>query len=275
MVAVSSIGMEGSRLFDRRRWPRGFRIDANQYCLRVSAWLQKTTMKLQNETDARRPVHGKWYGDACGAAFAMELIGERWTLLVIRELMLGGRRFSEIRASLPSLSAKTLTERLESLQELGIVERAYLPPPVSAHVYQLTEWGRELEPAFQELVRWAVRSPFHDPGLMLTPVSLMLSLRTMLDPARIGDLELWVALDVGDDHFAGRVRRGELSIHPAGDGVMSPDLRFSAPSTADFLQVFYGKKSPEEAGGRLIVEGDPALAQRFIDLFVVPPKWGA
>ncbi|MCT2400962.1 winged helix-turn-helix transcriptional regulator [Novosphingobium mangrovi (ex Huang et al. 2023)] len=232
-------------------------------------------MKFKKETRSGRAVHGKWYGDACAVAFGMELIGERWTLLVIRELMLGGRRFSDIRASLPGLSAKTLTERLETLQDLGIVERAYLPPPVSAQVYQLTEWGRGLEPALQELGRWALRSPLHDPGLLLTPVSLMLSLRTMLDPSRIGDLELWVALDVGDEHFAGRLRRGELSIHPAGDGVMSPDLRFSAPGASDFLPVFYGKRSPEEAGGRLKIEGDPALAQRFIDLFVLPPKWGS
>lgn len=220
----------------------------------------------------RQTVHGKWYGDACAAAFAMELIGERWTLIVIRELMLGGRRFSDIRASLPGLSAKTLTERLETLQGLGVVERALLPPPASTQVYQLTEWGRALEPAMQELGRWAMRSPLHDPGLPLTPVSLMLSLRTMLNPAKIGDLELWVAFDVGEDHFAGRVRHGELSIHPVGDRMMSPDLRFTAPSASDFLPVFYGKESPKDAGGRLRIEGDPALAQRFMDLFALPPK---
>ncbi|HKR90895.1 winged helix-turn-helix transcriptional regulator [Novosphingobium sp.] len=229
-------------------------------------------MKFKKETYPGRVVHGKWYDDACGAAFAMELVGERWTLLVIRELMLGGRRFSDIRASLPALSAKTLTERLETLRELGIVERTHLPPPASAQVYQLTEWGRALEPVLQELGRWAVRSPLHDPALPLTPVALMLSLRTMLDPGRIGDLELWVAFDVGGDRFAGRLRGEELSIHPAGEAEMSPDLRFSAPSASDFLPVFYGKQKPEEAGNRLAIAGDPALAQRFIDLFAMPPK---
>ena len=203
----------------------------------------------------------------------MELIGERWTLLVIRELMLGGRRFSDIRASLPGLSAKTLTERLETLRGLGIVARAYLPPPASAQVYQLTEWGQGLEPVLQELGRWAVRSPLHDPQLPLTATSLMLSLRTMLDSAKIGDLELWVAFDVGTEHFAGRLRGGELAIHPAGGGVASPDLRFSAPAAGDFLPVFYGKRTPEEAGGRLTIMGDPALARRFIDLFALPPKY--
>ncbi len=229
-------------------------------------------MKLKNETKTGRSVHGKWYGDACAAAFGLELVGERWTLLVVRELMLGGRRFSDIRASLPNLSAKTLTERLETLQELGIVERALLPPPASTQVYQLTEWGRGLEPVLQELGRWALRSPLHDPQLPLTPVSLMLSLRTMLDRRRIGDLELWIAFDVGGEHFAGRLRHGELTIHPAGDGMLTPDLRFRAASASDFLPVFYGKRDPGEAGGALAVEGDPGLAQRFLDLFVMPAK---
>lgn len=232
-------------------------------------------MKSSSEADSGRSVHGKWYGDGCAAAFGMELIGERWTVPVIRELMLGGRRFSDIRASLPALSAKTLTERLETLQGLGIVERALLPPPASTQVYQLTEWGRGLEPLLQELGRWALRSARHDPLLPMTAVSLMLSLRTLLDSRKIGDLELWIAFDVGDDHFAGRLRGRELRIHPAGDGVTSPDLRFSAPDARDFLPVFYDRRAPQEAGGRLVAQGDPALVQRFIDLFALPPKWAS
>lgn len=220
----------------------------------------------------RNSPHGRWYGDACGAAFAMELIGERWALPIVREMMLGARRFSEIRAQLPGLSAKTLTERLESLEANGIVERATLPPPAAVQVYRLTEWGRALEPVMQELGRWAVRSTLHDPTLPITPVSLMLSLRTMIVPERIGELDLWVGFDVGEDRFAGRLRAGDLAIHPAGDGLAAPDLRFVAASASDFLPVFYGKRTVAEAGWRLRIEGDPALAQRFIDLFSLPPK---
>jgi len=237
-------------------------------------------MKLQKDTKgsgratsgAAQKSHGRWYGDACAAAFGMELVGERWSRLVVREMMLGPRRFSELRAALPALSAKTLTERLEGLEATGIVERAMLPPPVAAQVYRLTEWGRELEPVLQALGRWAVRSPLHDAALPMTPVSLMLSLRTMLDTGRIGDLELWIAFDVGEQHFAGRLRAGDLTIHPAGDGMPAPDLRFSAASAADFLPVFYGKVPLHEAGNALKIEGDADLARRFIDLFVLPPK---
>lgn len=235
-------------------------------------------MKLQKETETGRTesggggVHGRWYADACGAAFAMELIGERWTLLIIREMMLGARRFTELRAALPGLSAKTLTERLESLVALGIVERRQLPPPASARVYALTEWGQGLEPVMQELGRWSVRSPLHDPRLMMTPVALMLSMRTMLAAERVGDLDLWIAFEIAGQHFAGRLARGELTIHPGGARLAAPDLRFTAPDAGDFLPVLYGKKSPEECGSRLIVEGDPALAARFIALFELPPK---
>ena len=77
-------------------------------------------MELQKETESSDARHGRWYEDACGTAFAMELVGERWSLLIVRELMLGGRRFSDLRASLPGISAKVLTERLGSLErEIG------------------------------------------------------------------------------------------------------------------------------------------------------------
>ncbi|WP_188767386.1 winged helix-turn-helix transcriptional regulator [Novosphingobium endophyticum] len=234
--------------------------------------LQKDTKGSKSAMDGAETPHGRWYDDACGAAFAMELIGERWSLLIVREMMLGARRFSELRAALPNLSAKVLTERLETLEATGIVERSWRKPPVAAQVYGLTEWGRALEPVLQELGRWAVRSPLHDPALPLTPVALMLSLRTMLDTNKTEGMELWIAFDVGDQHFAGRLREGDLAIHPVGEGMASPDLRFTAPEAVDFLPVFYGKVSPEEAGGRLAIEGDPALARRFIDLFSLPAK---
>lgn len=245
-------------------------------------------MKLQNTTNvARSPggkagsprkgaaahrSHGRWYGDGCAMAFGMELIAERWSLPIIREMMLGPRRFSELRGALPVLSAKTLTERLEGLEASGIVERALLPPPVSAQAYRLTAWGHELEPVMQALGRWAVRSPMYDPALPLTPVALMLSLRTMLDPARIGDLELWIAFDVGEQRFAGRLRAGDLSIHPAGDGMPAPDLRFSAPHATDFLPVFCDKAPLDQPRGALRIEGDADLAARFVGIFVMPPK---
>src|SRR4028118_2042710 len=107
------------------------------------------------------------YDDACGAAHALDLVGERWALLVMRELMLGPKRFSDLRADLPGISANVLTQRLEGLEAAGVLVRRKLPPPASTQAYELTPWGYEAEPIFQVLGRWAARSPGHDPTLPL------------------------------------------------------------------------------------------------------------
>ncbi|MDE8651965.1 winged helix-turn-helix transcriptional regulator [Novosphingobium album (ex Liu et al. 2023)] len=228
-------------------------------------------MKLRNETEESR-THGKWYDDACGAAFAMELVGERWSILVVRELMLGGRRFSDIRASLPGISAKVLAERLATLESAGIVMRARSGPPASVQIYALTDWGRAMEPVLQELGRWAVQSPMHNPRLPLTPVSLMLSMRTMFDSDAAGGLAMTVLFEVGETRFLGRLGDGELAIERIGPEAVAADVGFRAPAAGDFLPVFYGKQPPETPGLRLEITGDRALAGRFLDLFRLPPK---
>ena len=129
------------------------------------------------------------YEDACGAAHALDLVGERWALLVVRELMLGPKRFGELRASLPGLSANVLTQRLDGLEAAGVLARRKLPPPASVQVYELTPWGYESEPIFQALGRWAARSPKHDPSLPLSAVSLFLSFRTMFAAARVEGMD--------------------------------------------------------------------------------------
>ena len=111
----------------------------------------------------RKPAQRRWYDDACGTAHALDLVGERWALLVMRELMFGPKRFSDLRASLPGISANVLTQRLEGLEAAGVLVRRRLPPPAAAQVYELTAWGYESEPIFQALGRWAARSPVARP----------------------------------------------------------------------------------------------------------------
>lgn len=127
-------------------------------------------MKLKTITKkaARRPR--RRYDDACGVAHALELIGERWALLVVRELLLGPKRFSDLRADLAGISANILTQRLDQLETAGVLYRRKLPPPASTQVYELTRWGYESEPMIQALGRWAARSPAHDPRLPLSAV---------------------------------------------------------------------------------------------------------
>ncbi len=239
-------------------------------------------MELQKETISPPVLHGRWYGDACGAAFAMELLGERWSLLVLREMMLGPRRFSGLRTSLPGISAKVLTERLERLEAAGLLRRTTLPPPASVQAYELTEWGYEAEPIMQVLGRWAVRSPGHDPTLPLTPVSAMLALRTMIRPERAEGLSLTANFEFGEERFAARLADGEL--HVARTHAETPDadntgahLAITAPSANAMLPWIFGKHPLEDVSQAtgLVVAGDRALADRFAASFALPPKVAA
>ncbi len=229
-------------------------------------------MKLHKETEGDHKVHGRWYHDACGGAFAMELIGERWSFPIIRELMLGGRRFSDIRASLPGISAKVLTERLAGLEASGIVTREATSAPAPAKLYALTAWGLALEPVMQELGRWSVQSRHFDPTLPLTPVSLMLSLRTMIDPHPPRDWMLNVRFEVAAERFTGRLANGELRIARATAQDGAADITFRALHPNAYLPVFYGKRSLESPGITLTAQGDAAIIQRFIDLFALPHR---
>lgn len=209
------------------------------------------------------------FHDACGMAHGLELLGDRWALFVVRELMLGPRRFGDLRADLPGISANVLTQRLNELEARGVVERTRLPPPANVPVYGLTDWGYEAEPIIQTLGRWAARSPGHDPTLPISAVSILLSLRTMIDPARIGDLALSVGFRFGSHEHAGLLDGDGLVIaQAAADG---RDLLFSGAPEA-FAAFVYGDVPVDALGGALTVTGDPVLARRFADLFSLPPK---
>jgi DNA-binding HxlR family transcriptional regulator len=215
--------------------------------------------------------HRRWYDDACGAALALEFIGERWSLLILRELMFGPRRFGEIRKHLVGISANVLTQRLAGLAAAGLLERALLLPPASTPVYALTPWGLEIEPVLQAMGRWATRSPQHDPAMTLSPASTMLSLRTMIDPANAAGLTLTVGFRLGDDRFIARLVDGELRI-VRGDPDEAEIVIATDPTPLAFW--IYGKRplAEAEAEGTIRITGDRGLAERFATLFALPPK---
>lgn len=221
-------------------------------------------MKVQKETKRR-------YDDACGTAHALELVGERWALLVLRELMLGPKRFSDLKASLPGISANVLTQRLEGLEEAQLLFRRKLPPPASAWVYELTSWGYEAEPILQTMGRWAARSPHHDPTLPLSAVSLMLSFRTMLDRKRAKELKARIGFAISDETFLARLEDGRIEI--ARDALDGADLVFAGAATAIAAVVYAGQPlAALEAAGALEIRGNRKLAERFLTLFPLPAK---
>jgi DNA-binding HxlR family transcriptional regulator len=229
-------------------------------------------MKLQKETKSQEAGrHGKWYDDACGTAFALELVGERWSLLIVRELMFGGRRFSDLRAGLPGISAKVLTERLEGLERAKIVQRRLLPPPAAVQIYELTAWGYKAEDAIKELGRWAATSPDHDPTLPLSPASLMLSFRTMFDGEQAGGLEVSGAIRIGQEHFFVEVARGKLRAE-RGE-IEDPEFTFEADAASAIAAAVYGKVPFDDlATAGLDVTGNRDAALAYVGCFHLPEK---
>src|SRR5918992_2048925 len=152
------------------------------------------------------------YCDGCAAAHALDLVGERWALLVVRELLLGPKRFTDLRAGLPRVSPNVLAQRLRDLEEAEVVRRRRLPPPAASRVYELTEWGEELEPVVIALGRWGARSPSRPRDAELGVDSLILSFRTMFDARGAGGLEARYELRLGEDVFRAEVADGRFEI---------------------------------------------------------------
>lgn len=230
-------------------------------------------MKLQKVTNKNADGSRRSYDDACASAHALDLIGERWALLVMREMMMGPRRFSDLRASLPSISANVLTQRLEGLEEAGIVRKRKLPPPASTQVYELTEWGLEAEPVLLALGKWGVRSPMHDPTLPLSAVALMLSFRAKFDSAKAKGVEAAIVFRFGEEDFFVGVRKGVLTTE-RGERDADVTVVGTPPAVAGLV---YGKVPLKEMEkqGALSVTGDKASLMRLADLYQMPPKAGA
>lgn len=208
------------------------------------------------------------YDDGCGAAHGMELIGERWALLVVRELVLGPKRFTDLRSSLPKLSPNVLVQRLRELEESGIVRHRKLPPPAASQVYELTEWGRELEPIIMSLGRWASRSPSKPSG-PLSLSSMVLAMRTMFSAEAAGDFNAVLRLHLAEQDFTATVRNGAFDVK-AGE---PPNVDASIFCEPQGLQALvFGGRSLREAikAADVRVEGDRAAVERFLTLFPLP-----
>jgi DNA-binding HxlR family transcriptional regulator len=198
-------------------------------------------------------------------AHALELIGERWAMLILRELAYGSRRFSELKADLPGISANVLTQRLAELEERGLVRKTRLPPPASVQVYEATPWALEVAPVIGKLGKWAARSPLHDPTLPLSHAAIMMSLQTMLDPERARGLAGRFGFRFGEIDYSATLREGELHVVR---GVEKDRDAVMTTTPEGLAAVIYGGAPIETVG----VEGDLALARRFVTLFPLPDK---
>jgi len=201
------------------------------------------------------------YGDQCGVARSLDVIGERWALLIVRELLLGPKRFNDLLAGLDGASPNVISQRLRELTGSGVIRQRDLGPPARVRVYELTDWGRELEPVVLHLGQWGTRAPLPE-GARWGLDSLLLALQATADPLVVnGRYELRVGADVFTvDGTSGsvRVRRGTAD---------RPDAALT--TDADTLHaVVLGKRSIAETAesGDLRLDGDSQAISGLVGL---------
>jgi DNA-binding HxlR family transcriptional regulator len=206
------------------------------------------------------------YHDPCGIARALDVIGDRWALLVVRELIFGSKRFVQLRNGLRGVSPNVLTQRLRDLESAGVVCRDVLDPPASVTIYKLTPRGRALEPILLELGRWGSQEPVTTSNEMSVNAAF-LALKTVFDPDAAVDAT--IALRVDGDWF--RVTVADDSIDIIRARTAQPTTIFQTDVTT-LRAVAFGREAVTDAerDGRLTVVGDRGVAERFARMFPVP-----
>jgi DNA-binding HxlR family transcriptional regulator len=214
-------------------------------------------------SDARR------YDDPCGIARALDVIGDRWALLVVRELTFGPRRFVALRAGLHGISPNVLAQRLRGLEAAGVVRRDMLGPPASVAVYELTDRGRELRPVLLALGRWGSGEPVTTPA-ELSVSALLVALQTVYAPGAAGAPAAGTAFALGFDGDWYQVAASEdgLDITPGRAGQPAATLE---ADVATMRAVAFGREpaGAAERAGRLRITGDRRAADSFASMFAL------
>jgi len=210
------------------------------------------------------------YDDGCATAHALDLIGERWALLVVRELLFGPKRFTDLRIDLRTISPNVLTQRLETLEATGIVRRRKLPPPAASWIYELTEWGSELEDTIVTLGKWAARSPFLEQGLPISRAGLLLAMRAMYRPQDDGGFR--VCLDMPDGITVVSGTPEGFDIQFGDEALKSAQATFSGTSSV-LDGILFGGVSVEAAvkAGDARITGDISAISKLLRAFPMPP----
>jgi len=210
------------------------------------------------------------YGQFCGLARALEIVGERWALLIIRDLLVGHRRYTDLHRGLPKIPTNILSARLKELEAAGVVRRRILPRPESSIVYELTEYGAALEDVVLSLGRWGARSLGEQaPEDIVTVDSLIMALRSTFRPGPARGDRLSYELRFGDIVLHARVGDGGLT---AAAGPL-PDADLVIEAGPGFRALLAGEIDPGQAiaDGLVRLTGDPGLLHRFVEIFAIEP----
>jgi DNA-binding HxlR family transcriptional regulator len=208
------------------------------------------------------------YGDACGIARALDVVGERWALLVVRELLLGPQRFSDLRRALPGASSNLVTDRLRELESRGVVRRRNLPPPAGSRVYELTEWGRELEPIVLALGSWGVRAPLPPAPRTLSATSVLLFLRTSAHPDPNAP-PTTCRLELDHRVWTIRTAAGQVHVEPGEPATAEVSLR-ADPQTLNALLGDPAALDAALADGTVVAAGNLPALRRLLQAVTIP-----
>lgn len=212
----------------------------------------------------------KPYDDGCATAHALDLIGERWALLIVRELVPGPKRFSDLKQGLPGISTNILTNRLNELEAGHVLVRDTLPPPSASQIYRLTDWGAELESIIKDIGRWAARSPNLQPGKPMSAASVMLSFRTMFSAEKAEGVTFRLSLELdGVPHHA-EVSNGEFTIDIGETD--EPDACMVGDPNLLAAMVYGGMAMEDAEAAGLKISGLRECVLKFCSLFPLPPK---
>jgi DNA-binding HxlR family transcriptional regulator len=213
------------------------------------------------------------YDDPCGIARALDVIGDRWALLVVRELIFGPKRFAQLRTGLHAVSPNVLSQRLRDLEATGVVRRGVLGPPANVAVYELTDRGHALESVLVELGRWGSQEPMRT-SRELTTDGFLVALKTAFDPSAAEAWQAGYELGINGETFTVIASGGSLDIRRGSFGHAGVSLR---GDIATMRAIAFGREPLAEAelAGRLTVTGDRGQAERFTRMFPVrraPPS---
>ncbi len=215
------------------------------------------------------------YNQYCGLAYALDRIGERWTLLIIRELVAGPRRFKDLMDGLPGISTNLLAERLKSLEQQHLIRRRVLPPPAGSTVYELTAVGQALEPTLLELGKWGSQFVPPAPGgaSVLHVGSYALTLKTFFRPERAQGINEVYALHIDNEVLQVQIADGEIHVQQGEPRNAAMTLHADMPT---YLGLLSGQIQPDEAmaAGSVHVEGDSGALCRFLSICGLPAAQG-
>lgn len=195
------------------------------------------------------------YGDACATSRALDVIGERWALLIVRELLFGPKRFGDLQSGLATVRPNVLSQRLRDLEGSGVIRRRRLGRPASVWVYELTEWGRQLEGVLLMLGQWGQAVPLEAEDARISVDALMLALKTHFDAAKAPALAATILVGIDGDHFTVAIGGGSLTIS-RGEPQHVDAALYTDPTTFKALIIDGQPRQHAEAESRLSVSGD-------------------